>query len=67
MNGKRPEIHLQEFLRRFGIMIYTGNRAGDLLLIEDEIKELWELGLIDKEEYLQVMAALMQEKKKWNT
>lgn len=67
MNGKLPEIHLQEFLRRFGIMIYTGDRAGDLVLIEDEVKELWEMGLIDKDEYLQVMAALMIEKKKYHS
>jgi len=67
VNGKLPEIHLQEFLRRFGIMIYTGDRAGDLVLIEDEVKELWEMGLIDKDEYLQVMAALMIEKKKYHS
>jgi len=56
---KDPDtFDLQSFLSRFGIFIYTGDTAGDLLLMEDEIRELHQLGLIDKEEFLQAMMAL---------
>lgn len=54
---------LQQFLRRFGIVIYTGDPEGDRLLIEDEIRELYQFGLIDKEELMQALAALRERKK----
>ncbi|GAA4716918.1 YqgQ family protein [Brevibacillus fulvus] len=57
---KRPdaEFNLQQFLARFGIFIYTGDPEGDALLIEDEIKELRQAGLIDEEEFLQAIVAV---------
>lgn len=49
---------LNALLRRFGLIIYTGDPEGDLLLIEDEIRELYERKLIEKEEFLQALAAV---------
>ncbi|NGQ96834.1 YqgQ family protein [Brevibacillus sp. SYP-B805] len=55
---------LRALLKRFGIVIYTGDRLGDLLLMEDEIRELRQMGLIDGDEFVQAMAALAAEKSK---
>jgi uncharacterized protein YqgQ len=55
---------LKEFLARFSIFIYTGDPEGDLLLIEDEIRELRQLGLIDNEEFMEAMAALREKRQK---
>jgi len=42
---------IQQLLKRFGIFIYTGNRLGDLQLMEMEIKELHEFNCIDSQTY----------------
>nr|WP_206529785.1 YqgQ family protein [Brevibacillus sp. SYP-B805] len=55
---------MRALLKRFGIVIYTGDRLGDLLLMEDEIRELRQMGLIDGDEFVQAMAALAAEKSK---
>ncbi len=64
MSSDKPPFDLKEFLRRFHIMIYTGDPEGDSLLIEDELKELRQLGLIDREEYIEALAALKNRQKK---
>jgi uncharacterized protein YqgQ len=60
LTGKHSDFDLKEFLHRFGILIYTGDPEGDLLLIEDEIRELYQLGLIEKEEFMQALAAVRE-------
>ncbi|UFJ39370.1 YqgQ family protein [Brevibacillus humidisoli] len=60
---KQEQFDLKHFLHRFGIVIYTGDPEGDRLLIEDEIRELYQLGLIDKEEFMKAIAALRESKK----
>jgi uncharacterized protein YqgQ len=60
LTGKHSDFDLKEFLNRFGILIYTGDPEGDLLLIEDEIRELYQLGLIEKEEFMQALGALKE-------
>jgi uncharacterized protein YqgQ len=57
------EFDLKAFLHRFGLFIYTGDPEGDLLLIEDEIRELYELNVIDKEEFLEALAAVKRKRK----
>ncbi|MFY0542582.1 YqgQ family protein [Brevibacillus sp. H7] len=64
MSGKQDKFDLKEFLRRYGIFIYTGDPEGDYLLIEDEIRELRHLGLIDNEEFIQALAALKERRTK---
>ncbi|MBO8165224.1 MAG: DUF910 family protein [Brevibacillus sp.] len=61
--GQGNRFDLKQFLRRFGILVYTGDPEGDRLLIEDELRELYELGLIDREEFLQAISALKEQKK----
>ena len=44
-------IDVYDLLKRFGTFIYTGDRIGDLELIEDEIKELYKSKMIDQAKY----------------
>jgi len=58
VNSRPSDFDLKAFLHRFGLFIYTGDPEGDLLLIEDEIRELYELNVIDRDEFLEAMAAV---------
>lgn len=66
MKGGPNEFDLQAFLQRFGLFIYTGDPEGDLLLLEDEIRELYELNVIDKEEFLEALSALRSRRRAEN-
>ncbi|KQL45628.1 hypothetical protein AN963_11240 [Brevibacillus choshinensis] len=63
MNSRPNDFDLKAFLHRFGLFIYTGDPEGDLLLIEDEIRELYELNVIDKEEFMEAMSAVRSRRK----
>ncbi len=58
-------LDVHNLLKRFGIWIYTGDRLGDLELMAEELQELFDLGLIEKETYLSGIMAINQEKRKW--
>ena len=45
-------IHL---LKRFGIYVYTGNRKDDIDLMMSEVKDLYDSGLLQQEEYLKAI------------
>jgi len=49
-------------LKRFGIWIYTGDRLGDLEMMEEELEEMHRLGLIDKDTYLSARRVIVQQK-----
>lgn len=51
-------------LKRFGIFIYTGNRNDDIELMLSEVKDLYESGLLMKEDYLTAVLILRSEIKK---
>ncbi|WP_226035302.1 YqgQ family protein [Aquibacillus saliphilus] len=55
---------VQQLLKRFGSFIYTGNRQADLELMEDEIKELYQLQFIEIKEYQMAIVLLRQETRK---
>ncbi|MBY6035505.1 YqgQ family protein [Fictibacillus nanhaiensis] len=42
---------VQQLLKRFGTIIYTGNRTADLELIQEEVNELYKQKLIDVNDY----------------
>jgi uncharacterized protein YqgQ len=54
-------IEVKELLRRFGILVYTGNRLDDLVLMEFELNDLFHEKLIDQDEYLKAKAVLSRE------
>lgn len=55
---------VQQLLKKFGIIIYVGNRNADIELMEMEVKELYKLGLIEKELFQRAILVLRQEKNK---
>lgn len=52
---------IQQFLKRFGTIIYTGERVADLELMEFELKELFHSQLIDNKEFQTVLFLLRHE------
>ena len=52
---------VQKLLLQFGTLIYTRDKEADIDMMEDELKELREQGLIEVETY---MSALMILKKR---
>lgn len=53
-----------KLLQKYGIYIYTGKKLDDLDLIQEEIKELYDMGLLLKEDYIQSILIIQQEKRK---
>ncbi|UOF90503.1 YqgQ family protein [Fodinisporobacter ferrooxydans] len=54
-------LRVKELLRRFQIVVYTGNKWDDLVLMELELDDLYEEKLIEKEEYLTMKTILKSE------
>ncbi|MFD1203910.1 MULTISPECIES: YqgQ family protein [Sporosarcina] len=50
-----------QLLKRFGTFIYTGDRRTDIELMIAELKDLYDNGLIMKEDYLTGMVILKKE------
>jgi uncharacterized protein YqgQ len=48
----RTLTEVRALLKRFGTIIYTGDELGDLDLMEDELAELHQWGMIEPSEYL---------------
>lgn len=42
---------VQQFLKKYGTIIYIGDRIADLGLMEEELKELFRAQLIDTKDY----------------
>ena len=53
---------VRRLLKRFGIWIYTGDRLGDLEMMEEELEEMHRLGSIDKDTYLSARRVIVQQK-----
>ncbi|MBY6269447.1 YqgQ family protein, partial [Parageobacillus thermoglucosidasius] len=51
----------QQLLKRFGTIIYIGDRLADLELMEEELKELYQSQLIDVKDYQMALLILRHE------
>lgn len=60
-------LSIINLLKRFGIYIYTGNRIDDIDLMLSEIKDLYDSGLLQKEEYLNAVLILRSESSRIGT
>lgn len=54
-------LSVLKLLKRFGLYIYTGNKLDDIEFMIEEVKELYEHGLILQEDYLQALLILRKE------
>jgi len=52
---------VQQLLKKFGTIIYIGDRLADLELMEEEIKQLYQSSLIEPKDYQMAILLLRQE------
>ncbi|WML45305.1 YqgQ family protein [Neobacillus sp. PS3-40] len=52
---------IQQFLKKYGTIIYIGDRVADLELMEAELKELYQSQLIETREYQTAILIIRQE------
>ncbi|PFN07652.1 MULTISPECIES: YqgQ family protein [Bacillus cereus group] len=52
---------IQQLLKKFGTIIYTGDRIADLQLMQDELRELNQAQLIEPKDYQTALFLLKQE------
>ena len=52
---------VQQLLKRFGTIIYIGDRIADLELMEEEVKQLFQSNLIETQDYQMAILLLRQE------
>ncbi|MCA0986030.1 YqgQ family protein [Guptibacillus algicola] len=61
---KKTLFEVQQLLKKFGMIVYTGSRLGDLELMEEELHELYEMKMIEQELYLESRMILKAEMQK---
>ncbi|MBY0122392.1 YqgQ family protein [Bacillus sp. S/N-304-OC-R1] len=54
-------FEIQQFLKKFGTIIYVGDRIADLELMEEEIKELYQAQLMETQDYQMAILLLRHE------
>ncbi|WP_077326975.1 YqgQ family protein [Virgibacillus siamensis] len=52
---------VQQLLKRFGTIIYIGNRIAELEMMEDEVRELYQTGCIETADYQTAVYVLKKE------
>ncbi len=52
---------VQQLLKKFGIFVYVGSRIGDIELMTIELKNLYEIHLIDDKTYQRARLILKRE------
>lgn len=57
----RSLLDIINLLKRFGVYVYTGDRKNDIDLMSSEIKDLYDNGLLLKEDYLNAVLVLRHE------
>lgn len=55
---------VRQLLKRFGIYVYTKNRLADLEMMEEEVKELYRMQMIEAKEFQMALLVLRQEQTK---
>ncbi|QFF99436.1 DUF910 family protein [Psychrobacillus glaciei] len=56
---------VMQLLKRFGIYIYTKDRLADLEMMEDEIKELYKMQMIEAKDFQIAILIVRQEQNKY--
>ena len=56
---------VMQLLKRFGVFVYTKDRLGDLEIMEDEVRELYKMQMIDVKDFQIAMLLLRSEKSKF--
>lgn len=62
----RTMYDVMQLLKRYGTYIYTTDRLSDLLLMEDEIRELYKTQVLGMQDFQMAILLLRQEKSRLN-
>ena len=54
-------LDIYELLKTYGTYIYTRDPIGDLMLMEDEIRELYKANILDVKDYQMALLLIRQE------
>ncbi|MGE7090765.1 YqgQ family protein [Lysinibacillus sp. NPDC048646] len=54
-------LDIYELLKTYGTYIYTRDPIGDLMLMEDEIRELYKSNVLDIKDYQMALLLIRQE------
>lgn len=54
---------LIQFMKTYQTFVYTGNRQADLDLLEEEVRELRKLGLVDQDFFIKALLVIRKERK----
>lgn len=54
-------IDVYALLKRYGTIIYTGDRLGDLELMEEELKELYKSKMIEPKQFQSALLLIKHE------
>ncbi|MBO0477102.1 YqgQ family protein [Vagococcus sp. DIV0080] len=57
----RTMYDVQQLLKQFGTFIYVGNRLWDIEMMQIEIRELYDSGVIERQVFLNAMMVLKKE------
>ena len=52
---------VQQLLKRFGIVVYMGNRLYDIEMMQIELNRVYQAGLLDRLDYLEAELVLRRE------
>jgi uncharacterized protein YqgQ len=55
---------VQQLLKKYGIFVYLGDRNADLEMMQEEIRELYQSGLLSIEDFQRSMLILRSEMSK---
>ncbi|MDE1691466.1 YqgQ family protein [Streptococcus suis] len=52
---------VQQLLKRFGIIVYMGNRLYDIEMMQIELNRIYQAGVLDRLEYMEAELVLRHE------
>ena len=52
---------VQQLLKQFGTIIYTGDRKADLMLLHDELRELFQANVIEPTKFQSAVLVIKKE------
>lgn len=52
---------VKELLRRYGILVYMGNRLYDIEMLKIELGRIYQAGLLDQQDYIAAAMVLRRE------
>ncbi|PTM60004.1 uncharacterized protein YqgQ [Desmospora activa DSM 45169] len=60
----RVMADVRALLKRFGTIIYTGDPLSDLYMMEEELLELYQLGMVEAKIWMAARQVIAQEKRR---